>query len=63
LEGAASLEKSGVDFLKLEGQKRNEHYYRIRLGVWRIGIEYIHPKIVVIRILARGEVYRHFPPK
>lgn len=63
LENAESLEKSGVDFKKMEGQKRGEHYYRIRLGTWRIGIEYINPRIIVIRILARGEVYRYFPPR
>ena len=62
LEGAANLEKSGVDFTKMEGQKKGENYYRIRLGDWRVGIEYIHPKVIVIRILARGQVYKHFPP-
>ena len=63
LETAASLEQSGIDYKKMEGQKTGEHYYRIRLGIWRIGIEYVHPKIIVIRILARGEVYKHFPPQ
>jgi len=62
LESSSSLEKSGVDFKKMEGQKKGEHYYRIRLGAWRVGIEYLHPKVIVLRILARGEVYRHFPP-
>jgi len=41
LETAATLEKSGVDFKKMEGQKKGENYYRIRLGVWRVGVEYI----------------------
>jgi mRNA interferase RelE/StbE len=62
LEAAPSLEKSGTDFKKMEGQKKGENYYRIRLGTWRIGIEYIHPQVIVIRILARGAVYKHFPP-
>ncbi len=62
LEASQSLEKSGLDFKKMEGQKKGENYYRIRLGAWRIGIEYIHPKVIVLRILARGEVYKHFPP-
>jgi len=61
LESSISLERSGVDFKKMEGQKKGENYYRIRLGIWRIGIEYIHPKIIVIRILAKGEIYKHFP--
>ena len=62
LEGADSLDSSGVDYKKMEGQKRGEHYYRIRLGEWRIGIEYIRPKVVMLRILFRGEVYKYFPP-
>jgi mRNA interferase RelE/StbE len=63
LEGSQSLEKAKVDYKKMEGQKKGENYYRIRLGIWRIGIEYIHPKIIVLRVLARGEVYKHFPPQ
>ena len=63
LEKSPSLERSGVDYKKMEGQKKGESYYRIRLGSWRVGIEYIHPKIIVIRILARGEVYKYFPPQ
>ena len=61
LEASASLEKSGIDYTKMEGQRKGESYYRIRLGDWRIGIEYIHPKIIVIRIIGRGDVYKHFP--
>lgn len=63
LEMSDNLEQSGADFKKMEGQKKGEHYYRIRLGVWRIGIEYIHPSVIVLRILARGEVYKYFPPQ
>jgi mRNA interferase RelE/StbE len=63
LEAAKNLEQSGTDYRKMEGQKKTEHYYRIRLGDWRVGVEYIHPKIIVIRILARGEVYKYFPPQ
>ena len=58
---ATSLQTSGLDYKKMEGQKRTENYYRIRIGEWRIGIEYIHPKVVVIRILSRGTIYKHFP--
>ena len=62
LEASPNLEKSGVDYRKIEGQQKDENYYRIRLGTWRIGIEYIHPEIIVIRLLARGEIYKYFPP-
>jgi len=63
LEAAPNLEKSGADFKIMEGQKKGEHYYRIRLGDWRIGIEYIHPRLIVLRIIARGDVFKHFPPQ
>jgi len=59
---AKSLQTSGLDYKKMEGQKRTEHYYRIRVGEWRIGIEYIHPEVIVVRILSRGTIYKHFPP-
>jgi mRNA interferase RelE/StbE len=63
LEKSSNLETSGVDYTKMGGQRRTESYYRIRLGTWRIGVEYIHPKVIVIRILARGEIYKYFPPE
>lgn len=61
LEAAHNLEKSGLDYRKMEGQKRDEHYYRIRVGDWRIGIEYIHPDVTLLRVLSRGEIYKSFP--
>ncbi|WAC09496.1 type II toxin-antitoxin system RelE family toxin [Dyadobacter pollutisoli] len=63
LENAQSLETSGVDCKKMEGQKSGEHYYRIRVGDWRIGIEYIHPDVTLLRVLSRGDMYKSFPPK
>lgn len=63
LEAAQNLEKSGLDYRKMEGQKSHEHYYRIRIGDWRIGIEYIHPDVTLLRVLSRGEIYKSFPPK
>ncbi|MBN8853815.1 MAG: hypothetical protein BGO55_11150 [Sphingobacteriales bacterium 50-39] len=59
---ASSLQACGLDYTKMEGQKKGENYYRIRVGDWRMGIEYVHPKVIVIRILARGTIYKHFPP-
>ncbi|OJV20147.1 MAG: hypothetical protein BGO21_12245 [Dyadobacter sp. 50-39] len=61
LEAAESLEKSGLDCRKMEGQKSHEHYYRIRIGDWRIGVEYIHPDVTLLRVLSRGEIYKSFP--
>jgi mRNA interferase RelE/StbE len=63
LQNASSLEKSGVDYKRMEGQKKSENYYRIRIGDWRIGIEYINPKVVIITILSRGDIYKKFPPE
>lgn len=60
---AKSLQTSGVDYRKLEGQRKGESYYRIRIGDWRIGIECTHPNVIVLRLLIRGAVYRYFPPK
>jgi len=57
-----SLQASGLDSTKMEGQRKGENYYRIRIGDWRMGIEYIHPKVIVLRILSRGTIYKHFPP-
>ncbi|MEO6684932.1 MAG: hypothetical protein ABIN24_03165, partial [Dyadobacter sp.] len=62
LREAQSLESSNVDYKKMQGQKKGGNYYRIRLGQWRIGIEYIDPEIIVITILSRGNIYKHFPP-
>lgn len=63
LEAADRLETSGLDCKKMEGQKSRESYYRIRIGDWRIGLEYIHPNITLLRVLSRGEIYKSFPPK
>jgi mRNA interferase RelE/StbE len=59
---AGSLQTCGLDYKKMEGQKKGENYYRIRIGDYRMGTEYVHPKVIVIRILARGTIYKHFPP-
>ena len=63
LKTSTSLENSGVDYIKMEGQKRGENYYHIRVGNWRIGLEYVNPTVVIICILSRGNIYKHFPPK
>lgn len=63
LKASDTLKNSGLDYIKMEGQKKGENYYRIRVGDWRIGIEYINPKTIVICILRRGDIYKHFPPQ
>ena len=63
LSASKNLEASGVDFTKMEAQRKGENYYRIRVGDWRIGLEYINPKILLITIISRGTIYKQFPPK
>ena len=38
-----------------------EHYYRIRLGDYRIGIEVLDNEIIFTRFLHRKDVYKYFP--
>ena len=63
LKAADNLQKSGVDYTKMEGQQKGENYYRIRVGAWRIGVKLITPSIIILTILSRGEIYKKFPPK
>ena len=43
---------------KLKGFK---YFYRIRIGDYRIGIEYKNSKVVFKRFLLRKDIYRYFP--
>jgi mRNA interferase RelE/StbE len=63
LEAAENFQTSGVDYKKMKGGKKGEDYYRIRVGDWRIGLELVMPSIIILTILHRGEIYKHFPPK
>ncbi|WP_373514508.1 type II toxin-antitoxin system RelE/ParE family toxin [Persicitalea sp.] len=63
LEMAHDLESSGVDYKRMQGQKKTENYYRIRIGGYRVGIEYLLPSVILLRVLKRGDAYKHFPPK
>jgi mRNA-degrading endonuclease RelE of RelBE toxin-antitoxin system len=63
LKASSSLEKSGVDYTTMDGQKKGENYYRIRTYDWRMGIDYVKPNIIIICILKRGDVYKYLPPK
>ena len=46
------------DLKKLSGYT---NYYRIRIGNYRMGLQIINPKIIVVTILHRGAVYKVFP--
>ena len=62
LKNAGNLEDSGVDYKKLR-QNYGSSYYRIRVGEYRIGVQYIHPKMIIISVLKRGDFYKRFPPQ
>lgn len=63
LRKVENLQTSGLDYKKMKGGKKGEDYYRIRIGDYRIGMELVMPSLIIITILHRGEVYKHFPPK
>jgi mRNA-degrading endonuclease RelE of RelBE toxin-antitoxin system len=63
LRKSERLEISKLDITKMEGQKKDENYYRIRIGEYRIGFEFLKPDIYVICLLHRGTIYKKFPPK
>ena len=63
LKQAENLETSGTDYKPMEGQKKEQSYYRIRVGGYRIGIEYVKPNVIVIIVASRGDVYKVFPPR
>ncbi|KAA0992589.1 type II toxin-antitoxin system RelE family toxin [Dyadobacter aurulentus] len=56
LKEASDLESSGIDYVFIAGQKAGQNYYRIRVGNYRIGIEYVRPDVIVILIASRGDV-------
>ncbi len=37
------------------------HYYRIRVGDYRIGIKLENDQVIFVRFLHRKEMYRYFP--
>lgn len=63
LRTTKNLETSGLDHKLMEGQGKGKNYYRIRIGQWRIEVEVTNPHLVVITILSRGDIYKHFPPR
>ena len=57
IRAAASLsEIKGVK--KIEGY---QHYYRIRIGEYRLGMKIKKGTVEVIRFLHRKDIYRRFP--
>ncbi|MBN2373363.1 type II toxin-antitoxin system RelE/ParE family toxin [bacterium] len=55
-EAKGILEIKNIKKLQAEG-----HYYRIRLGDYRIGLLIKNDTVIFVRFLHRGEIYRYFP--
>ena len=53
--------KSLGDIKSLNKLKGSDHYYRIRIGDYRLGLEIENETVIFIRCLHRKEVYQHFP--
>lgn len=56
-EQAQSLQEMS-DVKKLRG---GDHYYRIRVGDYRIGVRVEGNTLTFVRVLHRREIYRYFP--
>lgn len=61
LKNSNTLQDTKLDFVKMKGAG-NDAYYRIRIGSYRIGIEYLQPDVIMITVMSRGDIYKHFPP-
>ena len=46
------------NLIKMRGY---DTFYRIRLGDYRIGVEFVDEKLIFVRALHRKDVYRKFP--
>jgi mRNA interferase RelE/StbE len=57
VERASRLDEI-ADLKKLHGA---DHYYRVRLGEFRIGLSVEGNAVTFVRFLHRKDVYRHFP--
>ena len=49
------------DIKRLSKLRGYDTFYRIRLGDYRIGIEVLEDKVILVRILHRKDIYRYFP--
>jgi mRNA interferase RelE/StbE len=57
IEQAASL----VELSNIKKLKGGGHYYRARVGDYRVGLMIENEKVVFVRFLNRKEIYRYFP--
>lgn len=60
LRESKTLADTNLDYKKIAGRK-NENFYRIRIGQYRMGIKLIRPSVIVITIFHRQDNYQSFP--
>ena len=53
--------ESPVGIRSMKKLKGHDHYYRIRIGDYRLGLELVGDELVFVRCLHRRDVYRYFP--
>jgi mRNA interferase RelE/StbE len=59
IEGADNLHLI-ANLKKLKGYK---HYYRIRIGDYRIGLSIEQNEVAFVRFMHRKDIYKNFPPQ
>ncbi len=50
-----------IGFPNTKKMRGDKNFYRIRIGDYRIGFQYIDNKIIFHRILHRKDIYKYFP--
>ena len=59
LENAKSLREIN-DIKKLSGFT---NYYRVRIGQYRVGMKEQKPKVILLAVMERSQIYKVFPPQ
>jgi len=58
LRNADNFFSMNLDVKKIKGY---DNYYRLRIGQYRIGIEWNGDTIIFCRVLHRKNIYKYFP--
>lgn len=60
IEGIEQAQKL-TDIASLKKLKGERHYYRIRVGDYRVGLKIEGDSVTFFRVLNRKDIYRYFP--
>ena len=50
-----------AEIMHLSKLRGHTNFYCLRLGDYRIGLEVIEERVILVRLLHRRDVYRYFP--